>query len=116
GEPPAEQLATALAAPHPRQPVVDQGHSEGIAASAGGFARDSEGGFAPLPTLVARLRLAPHCLPPEPGLRGRSPRSDIIILTDSGRPSPCEESIGRCGRFFPRRRVSRAPGRGRNGC
>jgi hypothetical protein len=26
---------------------------------------DSEGGFASLPTLVARRRLAPHCLPPE---------------------------------------------------
>ena len=38
----------------------------------------SEGGFAPLPTVVARLRLASPCLPPGFRLRGLSPRSNAV--------------------------------------
>ena len=32
----------------------------------------SEGGFAPLPTVVARLRLAPRCLPPGSDCAGKA--------------------------------------------
>ena len=38
---------------------------------------DSEGGFAPLPTIVARLAARSSSVPPpSAGLRGRSPRSN----------------------------------------
>lgn len=46
----------------------------------GGFAA-SEGGCAPLPTLVARLGRAPRCVPPKEGWRRRGRRSEWTIRT-----------------------------------
>jgi hypothetical protein len=48
-----------------------------MSSSEGGFA-DSEGSFAPLPTLVACLTVRFSLPPPRTGLRGQSPRSDNV--------------------------------------
>ena len=50
-------------------------------------ATSSKGGFAPLPTFVARLRLAPHCLPPSDRIARAKPALELLPILESSESS-----------------------------
>src|SRR5215510_12744303 len=63
-----------------------------------------EGDFVPLPTVVARRSARSSLPPPEEGLRGRSPRSELLTDREASRTAtplgvleetaPNEQSVG----------------------